>query len=311
MSRGFILQRLLQMVLTLLGLSIIVFALARLSGDPVSLLVSQEATAEDVARLRQKLGLDRSYAVQYVQFLKLALQGDFGHSITWKTPVRDLLIERFPATMLLSGCAMLFAVALALPLGVMSAARRGSWVDNFGKLLALVGQSMPTFWIGILLILVFALHWRLLPSSGYGTWAHVVLPAITLGSFVAASIMRVTRSSMLDVLEADYIRTARSKGLAERRVVWDHAFRNAAIPILTITALQAAMILRGAVVTETVFAWPGIGKIAVDAVYNRDFPLVQGAVLFMGAMLALMNFLVDLLYAVLDPRIRLARNGHE
>ncbi|MGD9923754.1 MAG: ABC transporter permease [Pseudorhodoplanes sp.] len=311
MSRRFILQRLLQMALTLFGLSVIVFALARLTGDPVSLMLSQEATPEDIARVRHTLGLDQPYLVQYLHFVRLAVVGDLGTSITWKAPVSALLIERFPATMVLAGCSMIFAVLLALPLGIASAVRRDSWLDTGGKLVALVGQSMPTFWIGMVLILLFSLKLPLLPSSGYGTVAHVVLPAITLGSFVAASIMRITRSSMLDVLATDYIRTARSKGLSERRVVWDHALRNAAIPILTITTLQAAMILRGAVVTETVFAWPGIGKIAIDAVYNRDFPLVQGAVLFMGALLAVVNLVVDLLYAVFDPRIRLMGGRNE
>jgi peptide/nickel transport system permease protein len=307
MSWNFLVHRLSQTVLTLLGLSIIVFSLARISGDPVSLMVSQEATAEDIARIRHTLGLDEPLLLQYGRFILRAVQGDFGESITWHAPVMQLILERFPATLILATSSMAFAIALALPVGVLSAVHRDTWLDNGGKLFGLVGQSMPTFWIGILLIMILSLHWPIFPTSGYGTVAHVVLPAVTLGGFVAASIMRVTRSSMLDVLDSDYVRTARSKGLSERRVIWGHALRNAAIPILTITALQAATILRGAVVTETVFAWPGVGKIAVDAVYSRDFPLVQGAVLFMGVVFTGVNFLVDIVYAFLDPRISYSR----
>ena len=215
----------------------------------------------------------------------------------------DIVIERFPATLLLATTSMIFGLLLALPVGIISAVKRDTWVDNFGKIVALTGQSMPTFWFGILLILVFAVYARMLPTSGYGTIYHLILPSITLGGFVAASIMRVTRSAMLDALESDYIRTARSKGVPEWRVIMVHAFKNGAIPILTITALQAATILRGAVVTETVFVWPGIGKIAVDAVYARDFPLVQASVLTMGGVFHVINLLVDFIYVYLDPRI--------
>jgi peptide/nickel transport system permease protein len=214
-----------------------------------------------------------------------------------------MLLERFPATLYLSLSSMALGLLLALPVGIWSAVRRDTWFDSFGKIVALAGQSMPTFWFGILLILFFSLYIPLLPTSGYGLDEHIILPTIALGLFVAASIMRVTRSAMLDALEADYVRTARSKGVPEWRVVMVHAFKNGAIPILTITALQAATILRGAVVTETVFAWPGIGKIAIDAVYGRDFPLVQAAVLLMGVIFLAVNFLVDMLYVFLDPRI--------
>lgn len=303
MSSRFVAQRLVQTLLTILLLSVIVFALARVSGDPVAIMAPPEASEAELNQLRAKLGLDQPILVQYWRFLSNAVQGDFGTSIKWNSSAAEIIIERFPATILLSATSMLFGLLLALPVGILSAVKRDTWFDNVGKVVALTGQSMPTFWFGILLILVFSLYVPIFPTSGYGSAAHLVLPSVTLGGFVAASIMRVTRSSMLDALEADYVRTARSKGVAEWRVVMVHALKNGAIPILTITALQAATILRGAVVTESVFAWPGVGKIAVDAVYARDFPLVQAAVLFMGVVFLIMNLLVDFLYVLLDPRI--------
>ena len=303
MSGHFVFQRLVQTLLTILLLSAIVFALARISGDPVMIMAPPEASAEELEVLRAKLGLDQPIIVQYWRFISHATQGDFGTSIKWNSSAAAIIVERFPATILLSATSMLFGLLLALPVGILSAVKRDTWIDNVGKVVALTGQSMPTFWFGILLILIFSLYIPIFPTSGYGTFAHLVLPSITLGGFVAASIMRVTRSAMLDALEADYVRTARSKGVPEWRVVLVHALKNGAIPIITITALQAATILRGAVVTESVFSWPGVGKIAVDAVYARDFPLVQAAVLFMGVVFLVMNLLVDLLYVWLDPRI--------
>lgn len=303
MSLRFFAGKLGQAIVTLLLLSIIVFGLARLSGDPINLMAPMEASPEDIERIRASLGLDRPLLVQYWYFVTNALAGDFGQSIKWDRPAASMIAERFPATIALSVTSMAFGLLLALPVGILSAVRRDSWLDGVGKLVALVGQSMPTFWFGILLILVFALYIPLFPTSGYGFGLHLVLPTITLGSFVAASIMRVTRSAMLDALDADYIRTARAKGVSERRVILVHALKNSAIPILTITALQAATILRGAVVTETVFSWPGIGKLAIDAVYGRDFPLVQAAVMFMGVVLLVVNLIVDVIYTLLDPRI--------
>jgi len=303
MSSRFVFQRLVQTLLTILLLSVIVFALARISGDPVAIMAPPEASAQQLDQLRAKLGLDQPLVIQYWRFISDAAAGDFGTSIKWNSSAADIIIERFPATILLASTSMIFGLLLALPVGILSAVKRDTWIDNVGKVVALTGQSMPTFWFGILLILVFSLYIPIFPTSGYGTLAHLILPSITLGGFVAASIMRVTRSAMLDALEADYVRTARSKGVPEWRVVLVHALKNGAIPILTITALQAATILRGAVVTESVFSWPGVGKIAVDAVYARDFPLVQAAVLFMGVVFLVMNLLVDLLYVLLDPRI--------
>ncbi|MEO8557421.1 MAG: ABC transporter permease [Rhodospirillales bacterium] len=303
MSIRFIVERLMQALFTILMLSVIVFALARLSGDPVSLMAPMEASPEDIARIKASLGLDKPLLVQYWIFLTNALQGDFGQSIKWDRSAMEMLIERFPATIVLSITSMTLGLLLALPIGIWSAVKRDTWIDNFGKIVALAGQSMPTFWFGILLILFFALYIPLFPTSGYGFDLHLVLPTITLGSFVAASIMRVTRSAMLDALETDYVRTARSKGVPEWRIILVHALKNAAIPILTITALQAATILRGAVVTETVFSWPGIGKIAIDAVYGRDFPLVQASVMLMGVLFLAVNLFVDLFYVLLDPRI--------
>ena len=299
----YLIQRLGQSLLTLLGLSVIVFALAHLSGDPVSLLAPPEASAEDMARLRAKLGLDKPLHTQYLIYITQAAQGDFGESIRWKTPAMGLILDRFPNTLLLSASSILFGICLAIPVGIVSAVKRGTLFDSVGKVVALIGQSMPSFWIGILLIMAFALYFPIFPTSGIGTAAHLVLPSLTLGGYVAASMMRVTRSAMLDALDADYVRTARSKGVSEWRVIWKHAFRNAATPVLTIIALDFANILRGAVITETVFGWPGIGKLAVDAVYARDFPLVQAAVLFMGLVFLSVNLLVDLIYTRLDPRI--------
>lgn len=299
----YLIQRLGQSLLTLLGLSVIVFALAHLSGDPVSLLAPPEASAEDMARLRAKLGLDKPLHTQYLIYITQAAQGDFGESIRWKTPAMGLILDRFPNTLLLSASAILFGICLAIPVGIVSAVKRGTLFDSVGKVVAIIGQSMPSFWIGILLIMAFALYFPIFPTSGIGTAAHLVLPSLTLGGYVAASMMRVTRSAMLDALDADYVRTARSKGVSEWRVIWKHAFRNAATPVLTIVALDFANILRGAVITETVFGWPGIGKLAVDAVYARDFPLVQAAVLFMGLVFLGVNLLVDLIYTRLDPRI--------
>ena len=299
----YLIQRLGQSLLTLLGLSVIVFALAHLSGDPVALLAPPEASAEDMARLRAKLGLDKPLHTQYLIYITQAAQGDFGESIRWKTPAMGLILDRFPNTLLLSASSILFGICLAIPVGIVSAVKRGTLFDSVGKVVALIGQSMPSFWIGILLIMAFALYFPIFPTSGIGTAAHLVLPSLTLGGYVAASMMRVTRSAMLDALDADYVRTARSKGVSEWRVIWKHAFRNAATPVLTIIALDFANILRGAVITETVFGWPGIGKLAVDAVYARDFPLVQAAVLFMGLVFLSVNLLVDLIYTRLDPRI--------
>lgn len=303
LSIKFIAERFVQTLLTLVLLSVIVFGLARISGDPVSLMAPMEATEQDLANIRASLGLDHSLPVQYWYFMVNGLQGDFGQSIKWGRPAMDMLLERFPATLILSVTAMIIGITLAIPVGILSAVRRDTWFDHFGKVVALIGQSMPTFWFGILLILFFALYIPIFPTSGYGLDSHLVLPSFTLGVYVAASIMRVTRSAMLDALDTDYVRTARSKGVPEWRIILVHALKNAAVPILTITALQAANILRGAVVTETVFSWPGIGKIAIDAVYGRDFPLVQAAVLLMGVIFLAVNLLVDLLYLFLDPRI--------
>lgn len=303
MSGKFILERLVQVLLTILLLSLIVFGLARLTGDPVNLMAPLDASPEDIEKIRASLGLDRSLPVQYGHFVANAVQGDFGRSIKWDRPAMEMLLARFPATIILSVTSLAFGLLLALPVGIWSAVKRDTWFDQAGKVVALAGQSMPTFWFGILLILIFSLYLPLLPTSGYGLGLHLVMPTVTLGTFVAASIMRVTRSAMLDALEMDCIRTARSKGVPEWRVVMVHALKNSAIPILTITALQAATILRGAVVTETVFAWPGIGKLAIDAVNARDFPLVQAAVMLMGVVFLTVNLVVDFVYLALDPRI--------
>jgi peptide/nickel transport system permease protein len=282
-----------------------VFVTTRLSGDPAALLLSIYATPEDIARFRQAMGLNDPLALQYLHFLVNAARGDFGTSFQYHLPAMGLVLERMPSTLSLALAAMGFAVAVGLPAGVLAATRRGSIFDRLAGLAALIGQSVPVFWLGIVLIWVFAVSLGVLPSSGQGSPQHLVLPAIALGSYSAASIARLTRSSMLEVLGRDYVRTARAKGLAEPRVVLGHALKNVANPIVTVCGLQLGTLLGGAVVTEWIFAWPGVGRLAVDAVLARDYPLVQASVFVVALGFVVVNTLVDLSYQWLDPRIRL------
>ncbi len=298
-------RRAIQTALTLLGLTLVVFLVSRLSGDPASLLLSVSATPEDISRFREVMGLNQPLPVQYVDFLTNALRGNFGTSFQYHLPALPLVVERVPATLQLTTAAMLIAAAIGLSAGVVSATRRNSWLDTVTSLFALLGQSTPTFWLGIVLITIFAVQLRLLPSSGYGNWNQLVLPAVTLGMYSAASIARLTRASVLEVISQDYIRTARAKGMRERRVIGVHALRNAFIPILTMMALQFGTLLGGAVIAEWIFAWPGIGRLAVQAVLTRDYPLVQATVFTAVVGFVLVNTIVDVLYHYLDPRIRL------
>jgi peptide/nickel transport system permease protein len=268
-------------------------------------LLPPDATAEDIREFRTRMGFNDPFIVQYGRFLAGALRGDFGQSVRHGEPAFHLVVERLPATFELSGAALLVALLLAIPAGVVSAVRRNTVVDYVATVVALLGQSMPTFWLGIMLILVFSVQFNVLPSSGRGDLVHLVLPALTLGLFTTARITRLTRSGMLEVLNQDYIRTARAKGVSGRPIVWKHAFKNAAIPVVTIVGIELGTLLGGSVITETIFAWPGVGRLSVQAIYNRDYPVVQAAVFLLASTFVLVNLVVDLLYTYLDPRIRL------
>ena len=300
----YILGRIVQVIPTLIGVSLIAFVAMRMLGDPAHLVLGENATPQAVAEYRREQGLDQPLHLQYVRFLASALQGDFGYSFRYRTPVFPLLLERLPATVMLGLSALGLAVAVGVPLGILAALRRGRWGDELIRVVALVGQAVPGFFLGLVLIIVFAVNLGWLPTGGTGDWRHLVLPSISLSAFLMALIMRFTRSSLLEVLGQDYIRTARAKGLSERTATLRHAMRNTLIPLVTVIALQAGVLFSGAVVTETVFGWPGVGRLAVEAVQGRDFPLIQATVLFMSGAVVLINLLVDISYAFLDPRVR-------
>jgi peptide/nickel transport system permease protein len=301
----YFLRRLLQSLLVLFGVSFVVFLILYLTGDPALILLPPDASIEDVRRFREAMGFNDPFIVQYGRFLGGALRGDFGQSVRHGEPAFALVVERLPATFELSGAALLVALSLAIPAGIVSAVRRNTPIDYVSTVTALLGQSMPTFWLGIMLILVFSVQLNLLPSSGRGGLEHLIMPAVTLGLFTTARIMRLTRSGMLEVLGQDYIRTARAKGVSDQPVVWKHALKNAAIPIVTIVGLELGTLLGGAVITETIFAWPGVGRLSVQAIYNRDYPVVQAAVFLLASTFVIVNLVVDVLYTYLDPRIRL------
>jgi peptide/nickel transport system permease protein len=301
----FVVPRLLRALVALWLVSTVVFVVMRLSGDPAPLLLPPDAPHSEIMRVRADLGLDRPLPVQYAVFLGNLVRGDFGRSIHFREPALRVVLGYLPATVELGLTAFAIAALVALPVGVLSAMQRNSWIDHAVMGVALVGQAAPTFFLGILFILVVSLQFGWLPTSGRGGWQHLVLPAATLGAFAMASIARLTRSAVLEVLGADYIRTARAKGVSEAFVVTKHTLKNAALPIVTITALQFGTLLGGAVVTETVFSWPGIGRLAVQSIYNRDYPVVQCAVFVSALVFIAVNFCVDVLYGVLDPRIRL------
>jgi len=303
--KTFLLRRLAQSLVVLLGVSFVVFAILYLTGDPALVLLPPDASADDVKRFREAMGFNDPFLVQYGRFLKGALQGDFGQSVRHGEPAFGLVLERMPATFELAGAALLLALCLAIPAGIVSAVRRNSPLDYISTVVALFGQSLPTFWLGIMLILVFSVQFNLLPSSGRGTLVHLVLPAVTLGLFTTARITRLTRSGMLEVLNQDYIRTARAKGVSDPPVVWKHALKNAAIPIVTIVGIELGTLLGGSVITETIFAWPGVGRLSVQAIANRDYPVVQAAVFLLATTFVVVNLVVDLIYTYLDPRIRL------
>ena len=302
--KSYLLRRLWQSLLVIFGVSVVVFLILHLTGDPAALMLPPDATAEDIAKFRHDMGFDDPVAVQYVRFLKGAVRGDFGQSIRHGEPAMGLVVERLPATFELAGAGLVIALALAIPAGIVSAVRRNTSIDYISTVVALLGQAMPTFWLGIMLILVFSVRLNWLPSSGRGALDHLILPAITLGLFTTARITRLTRSGMLEVLGQDYIRTARAKGMGEPPVVWKHALKNAAIPIVTIVGIELGTLLGGSVITETIFAWPGVGRLSVQAIFNRDYPVVQSAVFLLASTFVIVNFLVDVVYTYLDPRIR-------
>jgi peptide/nickel transport system permease protein len=300
----YILKRIFQALICLISVTMIIFFLTRLSGDPVLLMVAPEATKADIELMRKTLGLDKPIYVQYWMFISKAIRGDFGKSLRWNRSNLGLFLERFPNTLVLATAAMLFSVFVGIPVGVISAIKMGKWFDNFGKGFAFLGQAMPVFWLGIMLMIVFAVWLKVLPTSGVGGWKNLVMPAFTLGWYVTASLTRLSRSAMLDVIDSDYIKMTRIMGVSEIAIIGKHALKNACIPILTLGVVNFVIMLNGTVIVEAVFNWPGIGRLVVDGINTRDFPLVQTCVLIASSMYIFANLLVDILYAYIDPRIR-------
>ncbi len=301
----YVARRLLHLIPVLLGISFLVFLLVHLvPGDPVRVMMQDVGSPEQVERMRQQLGLDRPFYVQYASFVARAVRGDFGRSIHTRRPVAQEIAFRIPYTLRMAVAATLVAVIMGVVLGSIAAMHHQSPLDYGTMVIALAGVSLPSFWFGLVLILIFSLYLRWLPPAGADSLLHLILPSVTLGSGAAAIIARLTRSSMLEVLRQDYIRTARAKGVGDRRLVYRHALKNAMIPVVSIVGLQFAGLLGGAVIVETVFGWPGIGRLAVDAIFNRDIPVIQAVVLVAAVIFVFMNLLVDLLYGLLDPRIR-------
>ena len=299
-------SRILQSVVVILGVLLLVFFIVHLTGDPLRIMLPPEASQEDVERLRVQMGLDKPLPEQFVRFLGGALHGDFGESLRYRgQPALRQVTQRFPATLELAWATLLWSLPAAMLLGTIAAVRRNSILDNLATVSALLGQSLPSFWLGLMLILTFAVQFGWLPSSGYGEPRHVILPAFTLGAFFMARNTRLIRSGMIEVLEQDYIRTARAKGLGEKIVVARHAIKNMAIPVVTIIGLDIGQLLGGAVVTETVFAWPGIGRLAIDSILNRDFPVLEADVFFIALAFVGINLMIDVCYTWLDPRVRI------
>lgn len=301
----YLFQRLIHACFVLLGVTVVVFLLARIGGDPTDLMAPLDATPEDIAILRRSLGFDRPLFIQYVDFVGSALTGDFGVSIRHGQPAMNMLLERMPATIQLTVTTLVIALFIAIPLGIISAMNPNSILDRLSVIVALSGQSIPTFLLGIVLIILFAVQLRWLPSSGRGTFEHLILPSLTLGPFYAAMVNRLLRSSLREELSKDYIRTVRSKGFGERYILLAHALKNAAIPVVTVMGLQIGALISGSIVTETVFAYPGAGLLLVQALRNRDFPIIQAYVILIAFIVVIINLVVDVFYSYLDPRIRL------
>ena len=303
----FVLSRVLQSLVALAILSVVVFILARATGDPLHLILPMSASEEDYAYARRYLGLDRPYVEQYFSFVGKAVTGDFGTSLRARRPVSELIRERLPNSLRLALFAMGVSLSVAFPLGVLAAVKKGTWIDRTAQVIAVLGQSLPTFWVAIVLVEFVAGRLQWLPAGGISGFTSYVLPGFTLGWFVVAGMMRLLRSGMLEVLDSEYVKLARVKGVVERRVVWLHALKNALIPVVTFAGIYFAILVTTAIVVETVFAWPGLGRLAYEGISSRDFPVIQAVVLTTAAIVAAVNLGVDLLYAVIDPRIRHAR----
>ncbi|HVB97694.1 MAG TPA: ABC transporter permease [Chloroflexota bacterium] len=301
----FIARRFLQAIVILWGVSVIVFVLLRLApSDPITIMLAETASPEQIAAARHQMGFDRPIYVQYVVFVDNALHGDLGESIFYQEPALQVIFNALPNTLLLGAFAFVFSVAVGVPVGILSALHRDTFWDYFGVGLALIGQATPPYWLGIMLIMLFSVGLHLLPSSGNFGPQYIILPAISLGAVLMPIVTRLVRSGMLDVLNEDYVRTARAKGLREQVVVWKHALRNMLIPLVTVLGLQVSALFGGAVIIEQVFGWPGVGQLAVNAIFSRDYPVVQADVLVVSSAFVFLNLLVDILYARLDPRIR-------
>ena len=305
--KRFILRRVGYALVSLALLSVTIFLFVRLTGDPAVLLVEPGASRGDLDAVRKQLGLDRSLWVQYVSFMSDLLRGNFGQSFYYRTPVLELYMSRLPNSLLLAAAAMAISLIIGIPTGIIAAVRVNRWWDSAGKIFALLGLSLPSFWVGLVMILFFSVYLGWLPSSGSGSLAHLIMPAFALGWYFAAAHMRLTRSSMLEVLGSEYVKLARIKGLPEALVISKHAFKNALIPVLTLAGINLVIMVNVAVVVETVFAWPGIGRLLYEGISFRDFPVVQATVILAGAMIVVVNLVVDILYAVIDPRIRYDR----
>lgn len=301
----YILKRILLLIPVLLGVSLLVFAIMSLTpGDPAQLILGENAPKEAVLKLREEMGLNDPFFMQYFRFVKNAIMGDFGRSYTTGREVFGEIFARFPNTLILAVIGIIISVCIGIPIGIISATRQYSFLDSFSMVIALLGVSMPVFWLGLMLILTFSVKLGWLPSGGFDGLKSIILPAVTLGVGSAAIITRMTRSSMLEVIRQDYIRTARAKGVAEKVVINKHALKNALIPIITVVGLQFGHLLGGAVLTESVYSWPGVGRLMVDAIRQKDTPTVLAAVVFLAAAFSVVNLLVDILYAYVDPRIK-------
>lgn len=301
---AYILRRLLQVIPVLVGITVVAFVLVRLTGDPASMMLPPEAPREVVEEFRRENGLDQPIVVQYLRFVGNALQGDFGKSLRYKESVSTLFLERLPATAELAVGAMLLAIVVGIPVGVVSAVKINTWIDTLIRLVALFGQAVPSFYLGLMLMMIVAVQWRLLPTGGRGDPGQLVLPALTLGVHLLALTARFARGAVLDVLRQDYVRTGRAKGLGEQLLLSRHVMKNAMIPIVTVIGLQVGATFSGAVVTETVFSWPGVGRLMVQAITTRDFPIVQATVMIVAFIFVIVNLVVDVSYAWLDPRIK-------
>lgn len=304
-----VLQRLLQMVPVLIGISIITFLMLHLTGDPAQVILGPEATTAAIEQLREEMGLNDPLLVQYGRFVANAVRGDFGTSTRYRQPALQLFLERIPATLQLASLSLLFSVVVGTAVGVIAAVNRNRSIDSVVRVGALLGQAVPNFYLGLVAIIIFAAELQWLPAGGRGTWKHLILPVFALGTFYSAITSRFVRGAMLEVLESDYVRTARAKGLRHSAVVLRHAFRNALIGVVTLIGLQTGSLLSGSVVTETVFSWPGIGRMAVQAISTRDFPVVQVTIIMTAVLFVLINLLTDVLYGVIDPRIRKASDS--